>query len=237
MPTFSGTPATLGVDGKYCTLVQFKQFLLGTRTDPNNPSVFNQQVIGTPDDNVLSNILLACESAFELHTGTGYDQQTYSAVQAFMPFVDVNGWLHLYARERGPVTAVSNITFRDIMFGGSTTWQAVTFDAVNDIVYPPFSATDTHPLPESWHIQVWPNPAMSQRATGQLLVKWTYTGGFATIPQALTTLIARMAMYQYKLREMPAGKVINQPLGTLTVPSDFPPDIRRQIELWSPRYA
>lgn len=227
----------MAVDGKYCSLVQLKQFLLGTRTDPANPSIFNQQVVNTPDDAILSDIIIQAETQFELQTGTGYDQQTLTGVQAFIPFVDVNGWLHLYARERGPVTVASALSFRDIMFGGSTTWQSITFDPVNDVVYPPFAATDTHPLPESWHVQIWPNPALSQRATGQILVRWTYTGGFATIPQSLTSLIARMATYIYKLREMPAGKVINQPLGTLTVPSDFPPDIKRQITEWSPRYA
>lgn len=227
----------MAVDGKYCSLVQLKQFLLGTRTDPANPSIFNQQVVNTPDDAILSDIIIQAETQFELQTGTGYDQQTLTGVQAFIPFVDVNGWLHLYARERGPVTVASGLSFRDIMFGGSTTWQSITFDPVNDVVYPPFAATDTHPLPESWHVQIWPNPALSQRATGQILVRWTYTGGFATIPQSLTSLIARMATYIYKLREMPAGKVINQPLGTLTVPSDFPPDIKRQITEWSPRYA
>lgn len=227
----------MATDGKYLTLVQFKQFLLGTRTDPNNPSVFNQQVINTPDDAILSDLLLNAEAAFELMTGTGYDQQTYTLTQPFLNFVDANGWLHLFARDRGPVTAVSAVQYRDILFGADTAWHPLTWDINNDIILPNFAATDTHPLPESWHVQIWPNPTLPPRATGQLLVKWSYTGGFATIPQSLTTLIARMAMYQYKLREMPAGKVVNQPLGTMTVPSNYPPDILKQIKLWSPKYA
>lgn len=227
----------MATDGKYCSLVQFKQYLLGTIPDPGNPAVFNQAVINTPDDAILSDCLLNAEAAFEQGCGTGFDQQTYSNVYPFQAFSDANGFLHLYARERGPVTAVTAISFRDIMFGASRTWQTITWDASNDIVLPNFNATDTRPLPESWHVMVYPTPAIDPRSTGQILVRWSYTGGFATIPQSLTTLIMRVAAYIYKLREVPAGRVLNAPLGTMQVPADFPPDIQRQIKRWSPIYG
>lgn len=227
----------MATDGKYLTLLQFKQFLLGTRTDPNNPNVFNQGVVNTPDDTILSDIIINAESAFELKTGAQFNQQTQTAVQPFINYVDGNGWLHLFAREAVPVTAVASITYRDIMFGSDTSWHTITWDAVNDILLPSYAATDTYARPESAHVQIWPAPTLPPRAVGQLLVKWTYTAGFSTVPQSLITLIARMAMYLYKLREMPAGKVINQPLGTMTVPSNYPPDIIAQIEAWKPKYG
>lgn len=227
----------MATDGKYCSLVLLKQYLLGTRTDPNNPTVFNQGVINTPDDTILSDCIMNAEAYFELQTGTGYDQQTYTSVAPFLNFVDANGWLHLFARERGPVTAVTAVSIRDVMFGSSVAWRPVTWDVNNDIILPPFAVTDTHPLPESWHVKLWPSPAFGPRASDQILVRWSYTGGFATIPQGLQLLIARMAAYIYKLREIPVGRVVNLPTGTITVPSNFPPDIRDQIKRWEPKYA
>lgn len=224
-------------DGKYCTLVLLKQYLLGTRVDPNNPSILNQGVINTPDDTLLSDAIFSAESHFELLAGTGYDQQTYTNVAPILSYIDMNGWLHLFARERGPVTAVSALQVRDVMFGSSVTWQPLTFDPVNDLVLPPFSLSDTHPLPESWHVQVWPSPAFGPRASGQILVKWSYTGGFATIPTSLSYLIAEVAAYIYKRREIPVGKVTNLPLGTVTVPMHFPPDLVDKITRWSPKYG
>ncbi len=220
---------------KYCTLALLKQYLIGTTAVASgNTTVFNQGVVSTPDDTILTDLINQAESDFDLLTGTGYDQQTLTLVQAFYPFVDNNGWMHLFARERGPVTAVTAIQTRDV-WGGQTVWQDVTFTADN-IIYPPFMAADTYPRPESWMVMVYPANPLPPRATGQILARWTYTGGFQTIPTSLAILVARMSAYLYKLREMPAGKVINQPLGTMTVPADYPPDIRRDLRLWAPQY-
>jgi hypothetical protein len=191
--------------------------------------------VGTPDDNILSDTIYQAESDFELFTGSGFDQITYSLVQALTPFVDDQGWLHLFARERGPITAVTEIQVRDI-WGQATAWTPYPFTTDN-LILPSFSTSDTHPRPESWWVRIYPATGLPPRSTGQILVKWSYTGGFATIPNSLQLLIARMAAYVYKLREMPAGKVINQPLGTMTIPTDYPPDIMRQMRLWTPQYS
>jgi hypothetical protein len=225
------------VDGKYCTLVQLKQYMGLNKTDPNNTTVYNGAVQGTPDDAVLSNCIINAEATFEQKCGTGFDQQTYTLVQGFRPFVDGDNFLHIFARERGPVTAITAVQVRDV-FSKSTTWQPATFDAANDVILPAFYSSDTHPLPESWHVKMYlQSPALLPRASGQILVKWSYTGGFATIPQSLTELIQQMANYIYKVREMPIGKVVNQPLGTMSVPSNFPPNIISQINLWKPVYG
>lgn len=224
-------------NGKYCSGALLLQYLIGTTgVTSGNTTQFNQGVVNTPDDNILSDCILQAESSFELLAGTGYDQQTYTTVQALIPFVDQNGWLHMFARERGPVTAVTSVQYRDV-FDGNTTWQTATWNSPDDIVLPSFASTDTHPRPESWHVYLYPSPAVNNLSTGQILVRWTYTGGFATIPPALSMLIARMATYIYKMREAPAGRVINQPLGTMTVPANYPPDILKAISLWSPIYA
>ncbi len=219
-------------DGKYCTLAQLQQYGIGTRTNPANPTVFNQGVTGTPDDELLSDAILRAEANFEKRCGTGFDQQSLTNVQAFIPFIDRNGWVHLFARERGPVTAVTSLQLRDISSGGS--YQTVTW-GVDDIILPPYDVT--HPSPESWHVRIFPAQAQPNLSTGQLLARWSYTGGYATIPDALTNVIARFAWWIYKLREAPVEKVVNMPLGTLTVPLNVPPDILADVELWKPVYA
>lgn len=220
------------VDGKYCTLAQLQQYGLGTRTNPANPTVFNQGVTGTPDDALLSDAIFRAEANFEMKCGTGFDQVVYTMTQAFIPFIDRNGWVHLFARERGPVTAVSALQLRNVSIGGA--WQTVTW-GVDDIILPPFETT--HPNPESWHVRIFPAQAQTNVSTGQLLARWSYTGGYATIPDSLTNLIARFAWWIYKLREAPVEKVVNMPLGTMTVPLNVPPDIKADIEVWKPVYA
>jgi hypothetical protein len=226
------------VDGKYCTVNFLKQYLIGTVVTPGapgNPSVYQGVVSGTPDDNILSGAILGAEAMFEMVCGTGFDQQTYSLVQPINSFIDGNSWLHLYAVERGPITAVSAIQIRN-KAGTVSGWQTLSW-SVDDIIYPPHQATDTGPHADSWHVQVYPATFMLPTATGDLLARWSYTGGFLTIPTSLSMLIARYATWIYKMREAPIGRVTNLPLGSITVPMDVPPEIRRQMSLWSPVYS
>lgn len=224
----------MATDGKYLTLAALKQYGLGTIVDPLNPTVFNQGVTNTPDDALLSDCIIRAETIFDLSCGTGYDQQTYSNVQAFQTWIDRRGWLHLMARERGPVTAVTAVQIRDLE--GANTWQSVTFVA-DDLILPPFETN--YPHPESWHVMLSPTPAQPPFSTGQLLARWSYTAGYASnaIPQGLKNLVARLAWWIYKLREAPVAKVVNMPLGTMTVPLNIPPDIAKDIELWRPVYS
>lgn len=222
----------MATDGKYLTRAALKQYGIGTIVDPGNPTVYNQGVTNTPDDTLLSDSIFRAEALFDLTCGTGFDQQTYSNVQAFQTWVDRYGWLHLLARERGPVTAVSAVQIRNINAG--TPWESLTFVA-DDLILPPYDAN--YPRPESWHVRVFPATALSPSPTGTILARWSYTGGYSSIPQGLQNIIARLAWWIYKLREAPVAKIVNMPLGTMTVPLDVPPDIRRDIELWRPVYS
>lgn len=219
-------------DGKYCSYNYLLQYIQGQRTDPNNPTVFNGAVQGTPDQEIVDECLLQAEAMLERECSSDFDQQTETLVQMFAPFVDSNGWIWGFARERGPVTAVTAAQILNI-YCGSTTWVDLTIDP-NLIVLP--SPTTTHTRPESWRVLFKPTPWQYPAAQGQVLVKWTYTGGFATIPDSLTNLVARMAAYLYKLREAPIGRVVNGPFGQMTVPMIWPQDIQRQFTNWRPVY-
>ncbi len=221
---------------RYLTLAVFKQYLIGTRTDPLNPTVFNGAVTGTPDDNILNDAIIQAESAFDRMCGTGYDEQTYEAVQPIQSFVDGNGWLNLLARERVPVTAVSAVSIRNV-YARNTTWQAITWDAGNDIILPNFAVTDTYPRPDAARVQIYPNPVLSGAAPDQILVRWDYAGGFATIPDSLQLIIAEIAVFLYKMRENPTGRIVNTAMGTTSNPLGFPPYIMDQVTLWMPSYG
>jgi hypothetical protein len=221
--------------GKYCSLTLLKQYLIGSVVDPANPTRFNGNVINTPDDNILTDAISDAETTFELEAGMSYDEQTYALTQSHQTWIDQNGWVNLFARERGPVTAVSTVQVRDLL-SSDRSWKPITWNA-DDIILPAFSLSDTHPLPESWRVQIIPTVALPSRATGTVLARWSYTGGFATIPDSLALLIAAAATYVYKRRESSLGIVQNQQLGTFSRPLDFPPDILRRFKLWSPIYG
>lgn len=223
-------------NGRYLTGTLLLQYIQGTRTDPANPRNFNQAVTGTPDDNLLSDLIVEAEAFIDGRTGTGFDQQTFTLVEPIQVFVDGNGWLQLWARERGPITAVTAVQVREIQSGG-TTWQTVTWDASNDIILPPYYSFDTYPRPSSWKVRIWPSPALFSSASNEILARWTYTGGFATIPESLSSLTARLATHIYKLREAPAGRVTNQPLGSMFIPSNFPPALIEELNNWTPKYG
>lgn len=230
----------MATDGKYATLAQVKQYIIGTRTDPANPTVFNQQVSNTPDDALISDCLLQSESAFEMDTGCGFDQQSYTMVTPVSGIIDQYGWAWLWARERGPVTAVSAVSYMNV-FSGDAVWRPLTWDATgsppNGIILPPTGLSEGHPWPESWRVRINPNNAtLLGRGTSDIFFAWSYTAGFPTIPQSLQTLIMEMASYVYRLREVPVGRAINMPLGTVLVPSDFPPHLRRQMKRWAATY-
>jgi len=219
-------------DGKYISLAEFKQYGIGSTVDPGDPNVYNGNISGTPDDATLSQSIFRAEAMFEQASGASYDQQTYALTQAWTPFVDNKGFLHLFARERGPVTAVTAIQTRNLFY--DTTWKAQTWTTDNLIL--PYSGT-THPSPEAWHVIVKTDNALPSASTGQLMARWSYTGGFATIPDSLKGIMCRLAWWIYKLRESPVAKVVNMPLGTMTVPLSMPPDIKADIDLWKPVWS
>lgn len=224
-------------DGKYCTLTQLKQYIGGFQTvDADDPYMYNGLVEGSPDDQLLSQSILNAEMAFEHTCGAAFDRQTFTHVQATLCFVDYTGILHLFARERGPVTNVAAVQYR-YLYPSVGAWKDLTFDATDGVVYPSYQSTDTGPWPDAWHVQIIPTSGLYPTATGQVLCRWTYTGGFSPIPSALTFLIAKFAAYLYKVREAPVYRTVNINMGTVDVPASIPKEIRDQFELWKAVYA
>lgn len=221
----------MAADGRYITLNELKLYGIGAVADPNNPTVYNSAVQGTPDDAFLSSCIHRAEMEFDRICGVAMEQATQTLVGGFLPFVDGNGWLHIFARERVPVTAVTAVQVRDLK--GQNIWTTLTFTADNTIL-PPNTGTAR---PDSGHVYIIPSQTLTPRATGEILVRWTYTAGYSTIPASLKAIIQRLAWWCYKLREAPMYQVMLPQLGMMQMPMKIPPDIMSDIILWQPVYA
>lgn len=227
-------------DGRYVTIAYAKQWLGLQQPSASNPTVYPGNVQGSPDDNIIAGAIQRAEADFDEQTG-GWDQQSFTLVQPRQVFVDTYGWLWLYAVERNPVTVVSSVQILDLA-GGDTApnWRTLTWDAANGILLPPFNSFDSYPRPESWKTRIYPtNIALFPSATTDILARWSYAGGFSTIPSALATLIAEMVSFVYKSgREAILGQMVNQPLGNVTFsPVNYPKTIQATINRWRPKYG
>ena len=180
------------------------------------------------DDSILQMAADRADMEIERETDSCFVQTTYTGVRPITSFIDGNGWLHMIAREGGPVSAVAKVEVMDLA-GGSRVWQQV--DDLSGAILPS-SPTISPPEADAWSVMVWPALALYGKAKGQILVRWTYTAGYATIPNSLKALGTRLAHFIYKLREAPMGKVVTAELGLMTIPLSIPPDIRADLQGW-----
>lgn len=167
------------------------------------------------------------EGEFEALAGSEFNTQTVTLETPARAFVDKFGWLHLYAHTVGPVTSVQLINLRR---RADRNWQALAWDAINDIILPP---QDIPVDPDAWHVSVYPSTGLTQTAADNLLVRWTYMGGYATPPPPLKFLILRLAWWKYKLREAPLGRVSSPPFGITEIIPALPADIAQDVMKWT----
>jgi hypothetical protein len=221
---------THDTEGKYITLDDLKAYGLGTIADPNNPTVYNNAVQGGPDDLTLRQCIQRAEMEMDRIAGVQFNQQTITAGFGFLPLVDGNGWLNVFAREAIPVTAVTSLEYRDLK-SPAEGWKTVVLDPLNVLL----PINDGYIHPDSARVRFYDN-AFPARATGHILVRWTYTGGFATIPTWLKAIAVRLAWWVYKTREAPLNQIIMPNLGIMQVPLRIPPDVDADLKLCQPVY-
>ena len=189
----------------------------------------SNHVVGNTDDAFMTQAIFRAEAQWEMLTGSAFDLATETLVEPSNCWVDGNGWLWLYALERGPVKAVTAIEYR---VAGQTGWTPLSW-VTDDILLPP---TKIPPDPRSWRVRV-NVPKMASIPTGDLLIKWTYTGGYGTIatsdvPKSLVAIICRLAYWDYMLREAPINKIVTAELGLMQIPLAVLPDVKADANLW-----
>lgn len=180
------------------------------------------------DDTFLQDAIDWAESTFEGLTGSQFNQQTFTLVQPKRVYGDRFGWLYLFAAEAGPVTSVSAIQLRSAW---ANTWQQITWTADNILLPTPDSVGP--PKANAWRVQVRPSTLnVASLDDNELLARWTYQGGYASAPPRLRMTIERMALWKYKLREAPLGRVSMPALGVTEVIPALPDDLLADIYRW-----
>ena len=204
-----------------------------TLADANAYGIVPATSASTTGSSILQDDLNWAEGEFERIAGSQFDQQTETNVQPINGWVNRFGDMTLMAAERGPVTAVTALSFR--VPGSSSpynTWQAVTWDATNGIILPGGSNVSP-PRPNAWRVTITPaNFTLSAIPADDVLFQWTYTGGYANTPPPLKTLLLRMAWWKFKLREAPLGKIALPPMGMTEVIPSLPADLAMDCTLW-----
>lgn len=169
------------------------------------------------------------EAQIDEHCGVAFDEADIVDEVPQKAWIDATGWLWIVAAAHGPISAVTSVKVRDLL-GAPATWSTLSFDPVNDVLLYPVT---TPPKPQNYVVRLTPtNPTYGARSTDQILVKWSYTGGYPAIPEALKAIALRLAWWNYKLREAPLGRVVDANLRLMEVPMSIPPDIRADLNSW-----
>jgi hypothetical protein len=200
---------------KYVTLADFLQFM---------PTQIQTQ----SDQFALQAALDWAEGTFENLTGSKFDSQTMTNEEPMSAWISRKGEITLIAKSRGPVTAVSAVSYRVLP---GTNWQTLSWDAANDIVLPVVSAP---PEPDSWAVKIYTSSlGYYNVAAADFWWRWTYTGGYSTIPEEIKFPILRLTQWKYKLREAPLGRINSEMFGTREIIQDLPNDVAFDILRWT----
>ena len=215
-----GTPVVAPVATKYITLADLKAYFT------------SNHIIGATDDNFMYQAITRAEGQVDEYCGCSIDRGVQTLVLPSTAFVDKDGWMWLWAKEKGPVTDVSAIKFR---YPAGQGWKDAYWVPTDDIILPPVGAP---PSPEAWRVRVAFTPRIGPVPASNIMVKWSYAGGYGTlggspdIPSVLKAIVCRLAHWNYMMRDAPTGKVITAELGLMTIPLSIPPDIEADLNFW-----
>ena len=146
-------------------------------------------------------------------------------------FVDGYGMLWISGLRQVPVRSVSAISLLD-RGTGQNSFTSITWDATNCIFLPPSGAP---PDPEAFTVKVIAASPLAPAVKGSLIARVSYSGGYVTIPPSLTAIANRAAWWIYQQRTAPLGRVSSPQLGIMETPVELPPDVIRDLNLWTPR--
>lgn len=181
-------------------------------------------VTATADDSTLQYALDRAQMEIDGYCGTGFDRQSYVYTDTLNSWVNTLGDLSFIVSER-PIYQITSVKYRDLL--ASKTWNVLQYSS-DDVLTP---ALGTPPSAGAWRGRIL-STLIGPRASGQIIVKVSYTGGYAVIPDALIAIQLRLAWWIYKLREAPMGQVATMELGTMEIPLQMPKDIKADLNIW-----
>lgn len=178
------------------------------------------------EDTLLQTDLDWAEATFEQRCGSAFDYATVTLETPSKAWVARDGSLTLIASARGPVVSVQAVQYRVM---GGTAWQTLSWTSDN-ILLPPASNS---PHPRAWAVKIFTFALGVSQSPGDIYFRWSYTGGYQTTPSALSMILLRLALWKYKLREAPLGRVSVPALGMTEIIPSLPADIAHDMHLWS----
>jgi len=194
---------------------------------------------------VLGSAIQRAEASIDGYCGTSFDDGAVLNEVPSKAWIDWQGWVHIMARTRGPVTNVVSVQYR---FRTDTLWRTLTYNSPDDVILP---VSVTPPSANSWEAQIWPSSPLTSGAgfgygnmagigefapngvaSTDIMFRWNYEGGYFPIPDALNGIACRLAYFYYKLREAPMAKILSAELGVMQFPLNMPPDVKDDLALW-----
>ena len=207
----------VGRGPKYTTLGSLKLYGRGASQPGSTQQVSN-------DDPMMLEAIYRAEEAIDCYCGSRFEYSANVDEVSSACFVDQWGWLVVQLFQ--PILSVQSIS---IMDRRTRIWADVTFD---DLLLDPPVARGDPPLLASYRLRGTPSARLSPGPQGRYVVKATYEGGYTTIPGAMQGVCDRTAWWYYKVREVPMGTVRDLSNNTVTIPQDFPADIKGQMAGW-----
>ena len=180
------------------------------------------QQLNEDDPTMLLSIARA-EESIDCFCGTAYELRNNIEV-SYDAFVEPNGWLT--CRLFQPIASIAALEVMDTNM--SPQWNAIT--PVGGCFIDPTVEMGQAPLLASYRFRAY--PALAPSGRGRYWIRATYTGGYASIPSVIEAVCLRTAWWFVKVRDVPMGTVRDLTNHVLTIPQDFPADIKGQMAGW-----
>jgi hypothetical protein len=182
------------------------------------------QQLNEDDPTMLLSIARA-EESMDCFTGTAYERRDNLEI-SYDAFVDSNGWLT--CRLFQPIASIDTIEVLDT--AQHPAWKTIT--PVGGAFIDPTVEMGQAPLLASYRFRAYPATQLAPSSKGRYWIRATYTGGYASIPSVIEAVCLRTAWWYCKVRDVPMGTVRDLTNATITIPQDFPKDIKGQMSGW-----
>ena len=182
------------------------------------------QQLNEDDPTMLLSIARA-EESIDCFTGTAFELRNNVEV-SYEAFVDSSGWLNCQLFQ--PIASVQMLEVMDTH--QPPEWKTIT--PVGQVFVDPTVSLGQAPLLASYRFTAYPATQLAPYGKGRYWVRATYTGGYASIPSVIEAVCLRTAWWFVKVRDVPMGTVRDLTNHVLTIPQDFPADIKGQMGGW-----
>ena len=179
------------------------------------------------DDPTMLLSIARAEESIDCYCGTRFEASENIEVTDEV-FVDRYGWL--WCQLAQPIRSVSLVELMDL--SSMPRWTPLSFSGDAGVIIDPTTGRGDPPTLGCYRMQAYPITQLQPSQRGRYRLRVTYAGGYPSIPAAIEAVCVRTAWWFYKVRDVPMGTVRDLTNATITVPQDFPADIKGQMVGW-----